>query len=47
MCRRDGSLVRGVLTRVGADFVDLRAGERGEGCVETVPFEAVAAVRSG
>jgi hypothetical protein len=45
--RRDGSLVRGVLTRVGADFVDLRTGERGEGCVETVPFEAVAAVRSG
>ena len=39
--RVDGSLDRGVLTRVGADFVELRARE-----TEVVPFAALAAVRS-
>jgi hypothetical protein len=39
--RVDGSLDRGVLTRVGADFVELLARES-----EVVPFAALAAVRS-
>jgi hypothetical protein len=39
--RVDGSLDRGVLTRVGADFVELRARD-----TEVVPFSALAAVRS-
>ena len=40
----DGSLLRGVLGRVGADFVEVRTGERG--VVEVVPFDALAAVRT-
>jgi hypothetical protein len=39
--RVDGSLDRGVLTRVGADFVELRVRD-----TEVVPFSALAAVRS-
>ena len=43
--RADGSVCRGLLGWVGADFVDLwSAGEAG---VQTVPFGTVAAVRSG
>jgi hypothetical protein len=42
--RTDGSLLRGVLGRVGADFVELRVGEGGQ--VEVVPFGALAAVRT-
>jgi hypothetical protein len=42
---RDASLVSGVLQRVGADFVEVRVGE-GRGHLETVPFAALAAVRS-
>jgi hypothetical protein len=37
----DGSLTRGVVTRVGADFVELRVRD-----TEVVPFAALAAVRS-
>jgi hypothetical protein len=40
----DGSLLRGVLGRVGADFVEVRTDERG--VVEVVPFDALAAVRT-
>jgi hypothetical protein len=40
----DGALLRGVLGRVGADFVEVRAGESGG--VEVVPFGALAAVRT-
>lgn len=44
--RLDGSLSRGRLGRVGADFVEV-AGETGRpDAVETVPFAALAAVRS-
>ena len=42
--RLDGSLLRGVLGRVGADFVEVRVGEAGT--VEVVPFGALAAVRT-
>ena len=42
--RTDGSLLRGVLGRVGADFVEVRTGEAGT--VEVVPFGALAAVRT-
>jgi hypothetical protein len=45
--RVDGSATRGVMVRVGADFVDLRSGEGPAGYVETVPFGALAAVRTG
>ncbi len=41
--RVDGSLVRGPLGRVGADFVEVW----GDGYVEVVPLAVVAAVRSG
>lgn len=41
----DGSVVRGVLERVGADFVEARVGE-GRGQLLTLPFAALAAVRS-
>jgi hypothetical protein len=49
--RLDGSLVRGLLGRVGADFCELLVGEPGVGeagprLTEVVPFAAVAAVRS-
>ncbi len=44
--RVDGSSTRGILVRVGADVVDLGTGEAGSGRVETVPFAAIAAVRS-
>jgi hypothetical protein len=40
--RLDGTLLRGVLGRVGADFVELLAVEE----PETVPLAVVAAVRS-
>jgi hypothetical protein len=43
--RLDGSMSRGVLGRVGADFVDVRSGPP-SGYLETVPFEAIAAVRT-
>jgi hypothetical protein len=42
---RDASVVRGVVERVGADFVDTRVGE-GRGHLLTLPFAALAAVRS-
>jgi hypothetical protein len=42
----DGSATRGRLERVGADFVDIRAGEGDAGHLQTVPFGAVAAVRT-
>ena len=42
--RPDGRSVRGVLGRVGADFVELHVGESGH--VEVLPFTGVAAVRS-
>jgi hypothetical protein len=42
----DGSLSRGVLARVGADFLDLRGTQETGGYLETVPFRAIAAVRS-
>lgn len=42
----DGALVRGELGRVGADFVELRSREGRSGGAETVPFAAIAAVRS-
>jgi hypothetical protein len=41
--RRDGQVVRGVLGRIGRDFVELGA----PGGVGVVPFEAVAALRRG
>jgi hypothetical protein len=44
--RVDGSLSRGRLGRVGADFVEVADGETRWG-VETVPFASLAAVRSG
>lgn len=44
--RLDGSSTRGVLLRVGADHLDVATAELGSGLVETVPFPAVAAVRS-
>jgi hypothetical protein len=44
--RVDGSLSRGRLGRVGADFVEVAHGETRWG-VETVPFASLAAVRSG
>ena len=44
--RLDGSESRGLLGRVGADFVDVRTAEEPRGEVETVPFEAIAAVRT-
>ena len=44
--RVDGSLSRGFLGRVGADFVEVRAGEGQSGSLETVPFGALAAVRT-
>jgi hypothetical protein len=44
----DGSSERGVLGRVGADFVELRAGDdpRSPGETEVLPFGALAAVRT-
>jgi hypothetical protein len=42
---RDGSVVRGVLERVGADFAEVLVGE-GHGHLVTLPFPALAAVRS-
>lgn len=44
--RVDGSATRGRLERVGSDFVDLRVGDRDAGYLETVPFVALAAVRT-
>jgi hypothetical protein len=44
--RLDGALARGSLVRVGGDFVDLRVAEDRPGPLETVPFAALAAVRS-
>jgi hypothetical protein len=44
---RDGSLTRGVLDRVGADFVEVRVGEGLAGYRLAVPFGALAAVCSG
>jgi hypothetical protein len=44
--RLDGGSARGTLGRVGADFVDLRLGEGRSGHLETVPFAALAAVRT-
>jgi hypothetical protein len=44
--RVDGSWSRGALMRVGADFLDVRSREEGSGRIRTVPFTAVAAVRS-
>jgi hypothetical protein len=41
----DGSVLRGSLARVGADFVDVRTGEGRSGYVDTLPFGAIAAVR--
>ena len=43
---RDGSLTRGVLSRVGADFVEVRVGEDRSGYQATMPFGALAAVRT-
>lgn len=42
--RADGRSTRGMLGRVGADFLELCVGESGP--VEVLPFTAVAAVRS-
>lgn len=45
----DGTLLAGALGRVGADFLEVLVGEEAGGSVqsrETVPFAAVAAVRS-
>jgi hypothetical protein len=42
--RVDGVLTRGHLERVGADFLELRAGDGAAGYLETVPFDALAAV---
>ena len=42
----DGRAVRGVLGRVGRDFVEIAA-PRGPGRVDVVPFAAIAAVRRG
>jgi hypothetical protein len=42
--RTDGRSTRGTLGRVGADFVEVLAGESGH--LEVLPFTAVAAVRS-
>ena len=41
---RDGEARRGLLRRVGADFVELAGAD---GSTEVVPFSAVAAVRAG
>lgn len=41
--RCDGSVLRGVLERVGADFAEVRASDGGD--VEIIPFPALAAVR--
>ena len=41
--RVDGSLLRGLLGRVGADFVEVAAAD---GSLDVVPFAALAAVRS-
>jgi hypothetical protein len=44
--RGDGSAARGVLGRVGADFVELRhASDDDSGDVELVPYAAVTALR--
>jgi hypothetical protein len=43
---RDGSVTRGVLDRVGADFVEVRVDDGRSGYVETMPFHGLAAVRS-
>lgn len=43
----DGTVTHGLLGRVGADFVERRVGEPGQGGVEAVPFTAIAAVRCG
>ncbi len=43
--RTDGSVLRGVLGRVGADFVELPVGD--PGVLEVVPFAALAAVSAG
>ncbi len=44
--RTDGSVLRGLLGRVGADFVEVALPGDAQGYVEVVPFEALAAVRS-
>ena len=43
--RSDGSLLRGVPGRVGADFLEVGIGDHAG--VEVVPFEALSAVRAG
>ena len=43
---RDGSVTRGVLDRVGADFVEVRVGDVRAGYLQTMPFDGLAAVRS-
>lgn len=45
--RADGAVSRGLLGRVGADFVELWTPPDGDGSVEVVPFGALAAVRGG
>jgi hypothetical protein len=45
--RLDGATSRGMLGRVGADFVELWTAPETRGPVEVVPFGAVAAVRGG
>ncbi len=45
--RTDGATTRGLLGRVGADFVELWASPEAGGLVEVVPFRAVVAVRGG
>jgi hypothetical protein len=44
----DGTSSRGVLGRVGADFLEVRVGEESPsgGAIEVVPFPALAALRS-
>jgi hypothetical protein len=44
--QRDGSLTRGHLARVGADFVEVGVGQDGGGHTLTVPVGTLAAVRS-
>ncbi len=45
--RRDGSTTRGVLGRVGADFVEVLVGEPPASQLETLPIAGLTAVRTG
>ncbi len=45
--RADGATCRGVLGRVGADFVELWTSPDSGGPLEVVPFGAIAAIRGG